>query len=376
MMFENPPAMESPLPYSSRSFFSDTPTWASSAMNNAMSMMSMSEKYHNMSMSESEAQEPWQSNSGGRKDSEALHNIDAAHRALYERVEASVSFGFAAIQRALVDLQLQLQIKLRQLMEQQELILQTQSPSADAIAEFEENVKKIDRSLESFTSHADNLSHIKLTLARAAAFVSPEGNLAQLVTQAQPKRRPEMTWQQPEVPTASLSGLSFTGDSSTAVYTGPMTSTSYAPSRHSRISSDDMSFGSSSSQGYRSDRLERFPERNFEQRERHMERNFDRSLDGSFGLDRLHINSSSNRIPNSTCFVFYLPPTATNETLRQLFMRYGTVLNAYVAMDKVTNRTRGFGFVDFSTPSEAQAAVQGLDKYPLEGKFLSVSIKV
>lgn len=112
-----------------------------------------------------------------------------------------------------------------------------------------------------------------------------------------------------------------------------------------------------------------------------MERNLERSLERSLGsdtlgLERLHLSSSSNRIPNSTCFVFYLPPSATNETLRSLFMRYGTVLNAYVAMDKVTNRTRGFGFVDFSTPSEAQAAVQGLDKYPLEGKFLSVSIKV
>jgi len=105
-------------------------------------------------------------------------------------------------------------------------------------------------------------------------------------------------------------------------------------------------------------------------------RNLERDLGSdTLGLDRLHL-SSSNRIPNSTCFVFYLPPSATNETLRSLFMRYGTVLNAYVAMDKVTNRTRGFGFVDFSTPSEAQAAVAGLDKYPLEGKFLSVSIKV
>jgi cold-inducible RNA-binding protein len=74
--------------------------------------------------------------------------------------------------------------------------------------------------------------------------------------------------------------------------------------------------------------------------------------------------------------VFYLPQSATNESLRQLFERYGTVFNAYVAMDKVTGRTRGFGFVDFSTPSEAQAAVRGLDKYPMEGKFLSVSIKV
>jgi len=122
----------------------------------------------------------WQSKC--RTEPGTIMQIDASHRALFERVETSISCGFAAAQRALVDLQLQLQIKLRQLREQQEIVLQTQSPSSDAMTEFEDNMRKIDRSLESFTAHADNLSHIKLTLARAAAFVSPEGNLAQLVT--------------------------------------------------------------------------------------------------------------------------------------------------------------------------------------------------
>lgn len=263
-------------------------------------------------------------------------------------------------------------------MEQQEIILQTQSPSADAVAEFEENVKKIDRALDSFTAHADNLSHIKLTLARAAAFVSPDGNLAQLVTKA-PGRRPELLWQQPDAP-PSTSSLSYP-DSQTSVYMGPTSLSTYAPRLLSNDFQSESSFGSShlaqATQSFRSDRMDRLPERNFErERERNLERSLDRSLDNGLGMERLHLNSSSSRIPNSTCFVFYLPPSATNETLRQLFMRYGTVLNAYVAMDKVTNRTRGFGFVDFSTPSEAQAAVAGLDKYPLEGKFLSVSIKV
>jgi len=319
----------------------------------------------------------WQSKSRRKDDTIP---VDVAHRALFERVEASISFGFASVQRALVDLQLQLQIKLRQLMEQQENLLQTQSPSTDAFAEFEENVKKIDRSLESFTAHADNLSHIKLTLARAAAFVSPEGNLAQLVTKAPPKRQ-QLIWQDPPSPIAQ----SFP---STPVYTGPsMSTSSFSRPRAITASPDllrlgngtDPTFGlGGSSQNLRGERnLERL-ERNLE---RNMERNLERSLERSLGsdtlgLERLHLSSSSNRIPNSTCFVFYLPPSATNETLRSLFMRYGTVLNAYVAMDKVTNRTRGFGFVDFSTPNEAQAAVQGLDKYPLEGKFLSVSIKV
>ena len=77
-----------------------------------------------------------------------------------------------------------------------------------------------------------------------------------------------------------------------------------------------------------------------------------------------------------TCFVFYLPASATNDSLRQLFMRYGTVLNAYVAIDKSTNRPRGFGFVDFATSKEATDAVAGLDKCAWENKFLSVSIKI
>lgn len=341
----------------------------------------------------------WQSKR--RKDPETIMQIDAAHRALYERVESSISSGFASAQRALVDLQLQLQIKLRQLREQQEMILQTQSPSSDAVAEFEDNVRKIDRSLESFTAHADNLSHIKLTLARAAAFVSPEGNLAQLVTKAQPKPRAgNLMWQQDSMqPPLSLSYAaetqpqpSYASSSSSLTASAPP----YQPRAASRSSiggSSDLLRGldsgstlaglNSQSQAYRPERnlerLERSLERNLERNlDRSLERNLERSLgpDGGLGLDRLHLSNSSNRIPNSTCFVFYLPPSATNETLRQLFMRYGTVLNAYVAMDKVTNRTRGFGFVDFSTPSEAQAAVAGLDKYPLEGKFLSVSIKV
>ncbi len=90
----------------------------------------------------------------------------------------------------------------------------------------------------------------------------------------------------------------------------------------------------------------------------------------------LSCRSSSLRISSSTCFVFYLPPSMTNDTLRQLFMPHGTVLNAYVAVDKLTNRPRGFGFVDFATPAEAQTAVAALDKFAVDGKFLSVSIKV
>ena len=107
-----------------------------------------------------------------------------------------------------------------------------------------------------------------------------------------------------------------------------------------------------------------------------LERNLDQFTEFKSVLNETHSSSSSNRVSNATCFVFYLPSTADNATLRSLFMPYGVVLNAYVAMDRVTNRTRGFGFVDFASPNEAQRAVESLDKFYWDGKYLSVSIKV
>jgi len=73
--------------------------------------------------------------------------------------------------------------------------------------------------------------------------------------------------------------------------------------------------------------------------------------------------------------VFHLPPTVSDETLKSLFSSYGTVINTYVVMDKATNRSRGFGFVDFSSPAEANAAVTGMNGHAYGGKFLAVSIK-
>jgi hypothetical protein len=290
-------------------------------------------------------------------------NLQAEHRALFERGEASISSTCASIQRALVDLQLQLMIKMRQLREQQELLLQTRAPSEETVEEFRTNVIKIDRTFDSCTAHADNLSHIKLTLSRLAAFVSPEGNIAQLITAAPAVRAHEsLLW------IAEQNPSSATFAALTPI--GPVRRSGNSPER---LLEKQLSRRLNS-------QLEILAGSNEQIRDA---RSYVRSRD-ELALTREDFNSARDlspprevsRIPNSTCFVFYLPPAATNDTLRQLFLRYGTVLNAYVAMDKVTNRTRGFGFVDFSTPAEAQAAVAGLDKYPWDGKFLSVSIKV
>lgn len=299
-------------------------------------------------------------------------SIRQAHRRLLTQVDQDIKSGFSSMQSSLTALQLQLHRKLAEVQRDQEKILDNYAVSSDTLDEFYQNMHKIQRTLESFTAHADNLSHIKLTLARACSFVSPEGNIAQLVTLR--PADPDKFFVPQQQPNNKLSFVPQQESLQLDLQQPAVQQHRVLPNFAFNASTYLQKAISSSAPQQRTPLLSvPSPQPSLERPAQQHQEHF-RSYDGD---DELTFKQSSSfRIPNSTCFVFYLPPTATNETLRQLFMRYGTVLNAYVAMDKVTNRTRGFGFVDFSTPSEAQAAVAGLDKYPLEGKFLSVSIKV
>jgi len=75
-------------------------------------------------------------------------------------------------------------------------------------------------------------------------------------------------------------------------------------------------------------------------------------------------------------FVSGLPDDVDDNLLCRVFGAYGSIVSVRVQRERSTQQSKGFGFVQMSSPAEAQAAVAGLDKYPLEGKFLSVSIKV
>jgi RNA recognition motif-containing protein len=62
--------------------------------------------------------------------------------------------------------------------------------------------------------------------------------------------------------------------------------------------------------------------------------------------------------------------------LRQLFEQHckATVVNAFVAT--AGGRSKGYGFVDYASPTDALTAVEKMDKFAIKTKFLSVSIKV
>jgi RNA recognition motif-containing protein len=56
-------------------------------------------------------------------------------------------------------------------------------------------------------------------------------------------------------------------------------------------------------------------------------------------------------------FVGGLPPQTTQESLVSYLSQYGQITECKVVMDMTTGRSKGYGFVVYSTPQEAQAAV-------------------
>jgi RNA recognition motif-containing protein len=72
-------------------------------------------------------------------------------------------------------------------------------------------------------------------------------------------------------------------------------------------------------------------------------------------------------------YVGNLPYSTVSADLETLFSEYGAVDSAQVIMDRATNRSRGFGFVEMSSDDEARAAIEALDGYDLDGRRLTVN---
>jgi RNA recognition motif-containing protein len=62
-----------------------------------------------------------------------------------------------------------------------------------------------------------------------------------------------------------------------------------------------------------------------------------------------------------------------NGSLDQMFKPYGTVTSAQVIMDRMTGQSKGFGFVEMGSPSEAKAAIDALDGTELNGRAVKVN---
>jgi RNA recognition motif-containing protein len=72
-------------------------------------------------------------------------------------------------------------------------------------------------------------------------------------------------------------------------------------------------------------------------------------------------------------YVGNLPREANEEDLRKAFESFGEITSAKIITDRFTGDSRGFGFVEMSNNSEAQAAISGLDGKDLKGRSLKVN---
>lgn len=63
----------------------------------------------------------------------------------------------------------------------------------------------------------------------------------------------------------------------------------------------------------------------------------------------------------------------TEETLKDTFAQAGTVVSAVIIMDRMSGRSKGFGFVEMSTEEEAQKAIETFNGTELDGRTITVN---
>ena len=72
-------------------------------------------------------------------------------------------------------------------------------------------------------------------------------------------------------------------------------------------------------------------------------------------------------------FVSNLSFNIQDEDLRKHFSQYGTVASVKVIIDRVTNRSRGFGFVTMDDTNEAETAIRELNGVMLDDRSIKVN---
>jgi cold-inducible RNA-binding protein len=72
-------------------------------------------------------------------------------------------------------------------------------------------------------------------------------------------------------------------------------------------------------------------------------------------------------------YVGNLSREVSEDELRKAFEAFGQVTSASIIKDRYSGESRGFGFVEMATKTEAQAAINGLNGTSLKERTLSVS---
>ena len=72
-------------------------------------------------------------------------------------------------------------------------------------------------------------------------------------------------------------------------------------------------------------------------------------------------------------FVGNIPFSMSEEELRDAFEEFGSIVSCKLIKDAETGRSRGFGFIEYSSEDEAEAAVEKMNNEEVQGKKLVVN---
>lgn len=72
-------------------------------------------------------------------------------------------------------------------------------------------------------------------------------------------------------------------------------------------------------------------------------------------------------------YVGGIPYSSTDQSLKDAFSKAGTVTSASIIMDRMTGRSKGFGFVEMASDEEAAAAIDMWNGKDFDGRNLTVS---
>ena len=84
-------------------------------------------------------------------------------------------------------------------------------------------------------------------------------------------------------------------------------------------------------------------------------------------------NPQSASVQGNKLYVGGIPYRSTEDDLKKAFSEAGNVVSASIISDRMTGRSRGFGFVTMASDEAAQAAIRALNGYSLEGRSLVVN---
>lgn len=73
-------------------------------------------------------------------------------------------------------------------------------------------------------------------------------------------------------------------------------------------------------------------------------------------------------------YVSNLSYNSTEESLQELFSKFGTVNSAKIIKDRFTGLGRGFAFVEMASSDEGNNAISGLNGKEVEGRLMQVSV--